>query len=235
MSTFQFKQFTIQQNQSAMKVGTDSIILGSWIALADENSILDIGTGTGILALMLAQRSVAQAIDAVEISAIAFEEAVANFENSSWADRLFCYHTSIQNFAEEVDDKYDLIVANPPYFDPTFFNDNQDKSIARQTFELSHYDLLKATDKLLSENGTCAFVIPYKIETYFINMATDMGLFPFRILHTKDTDSAPIKRSFLHFKSNMDTCETDVLVLKKSDKSYSDAFKELTKDFYRDF
>lgn len=235
MSTFQFKQFTIQQNQSAMKVGTDSIVLGSWIAIDEENSILDIGTGTGILALMLAQRSEAQTIDAVEISAIVFEEAVANFENSSWANRLFCYHTSIQNFAEEVDDKYDLIIANPPYFDPTFFNDNQDKRIARQTFELSHHDLLKATDKLMSENGSCAFVIPYEIETYFMNIATEMGLFPFRILHTKDTDSAPIKRSYIHFKRKMETCETHVLVLKNSDKSYSDAFRTLTKDFYRDF
>lgn len=235
MSIFQFKQFTILQNQSAMKVGTDSILLGSWIELFDENCLLDIGTGTGVLALMLAQRSDAETIDAVEISAIAFEEAVTNFENSPWADRLFCYHSSIQNFSDEVDDKYALIFANPPYFEPTLFSDNQDKSLARQTFELSQYDLLKSTENLLSNNGTCAFVIPYEIESFFINIATNLGLFPFRILHTKDTETALIKRSLLQLKRKETTCERRVLILKNEDATYSDDFIDLTKDFYRNF
>ena len=235
MSTFQFKQFTIQQNQSAMKVGTDSIVLGSWIALADENSLLDIGTGTGILAMMLAQRSAAQTIDAVEISAIAFEEAVNNFENSPWADRLFCYHSSIQDFSKEIDDPYDLIVANPPYFEPSNFTDDSHRGIARQTFELSHLELLQVTNKLLGENGTAAFVIPYEIETYFLKLARGLSLFPFRILHTKDTEKSDYKRSFIQFKKQLTTCEIDSLVLKNIDKSYSDAFIALTKEFYKDF
>lgn len=235
MSTFQFKQFTIQQNQSAMKVGTDSIILGSWIDLVDENSILDIGTGTGILALMLAQRSEAQTIDAVEISAIAFEEAVNNFEHSPWADRLFCYHSSIQHFVEEMDDTYGLIVANPPYFEPSKFTDDSHRSIARQTFELSHFDLLQVTNKLLEEQGTAAFVIPYEIETYFLKLARDVGLFPNIILHTKDTENSNYKRSFLQLKKQLTTCKIDELVLKNADKSYSDAFVALTREFYKDF
>ena len=131
MSKFHFKQFTIKQEQSAMKVGTDSILLGSWVDLNTENSILDIGAGTGILALMLAQRSDAEIIDAVEIDEKSFEEAVYNFENSSWGDRLFCYHSSIQEFSNEIDDTYDLIIANPPYFSPHKINSVSSKSVAR--------------------------------------------------------------------------------------------------------
>jgi len=217
-----------------MKVGTDSIVLGSWVALTDEVSLLDIGTGTGILALMLAQRSTAETIDAVEIGAIAFEEAVDNFENSPWADRLFCYHTSIQNFAEEAD-TYDLIIANPPYFEPSELSDKHDRNVARQTFELGHYELLQITKKLLRKDGSCAFVIPYEIETYFVKLANEIELFPFRILHTKDTETAAYKRSFLQFKGHRTSCKTDALVLKNDDKSYSNAFTELTKEFYRDF
>lgn len=235
MSTFQFKQFSIQQNQSGMKVGTDSVILGSWVALTDEVNLLDIGTGTGILALMLAQRSNAETIDAAEIGAIAFEEAVDNFENSPWADRLFCYHTSIQKFAEEVADTYDLIIANPPYFDPSELGNSHDRNVARQTFELGHHELLHITKKLLGKDGSCAFVIPYEIETYFVKLANEIGLFPFRILHTKDTETAAYKRSFLQFKGHRISCKTDVLVLKNDDKSYTDTFIELTKEFYRNF
>ncbi len=149
MSNFQFKEFTIQQEKTAMKVGTDSILLGSWVALDTENSILDIGTGTGLLALMLAQRSDALTIDAVEINEEAYIEAVTNFENSPWGDRLFCYHASIQEFATEIDEKYDLIVANPPYFDPSKIISS--RSIARQTHTLTHMVLLKNTKKLLSK------------------------------------------------------------------------------------
>ncbi len=235
MSIFHFKQFSIQQANSAMKVGTDSIILASWLALTDEESILDIGTGTGVLALMLAQRSDAEIIDAVEIEPVSFEEAVGNFENSPWADRLFCYHTSIQKFAEEIEDTYDLIISNPPYFESSQLSENHNRKIARQTSDLNHTDLLKATSNLLSEKASAAFVIPYELEKQFTKLASDVGLFPFRKLYTKDTETAKYKRCFLHFKNHQTTCETSALVLKNADKSYSDEFGALTKEFYRDF
>lgn len=232
MAAFQFKEFSIQQEQAAMKVGTDSILLGSWVALDQVDSILDIGAGTGILALMMAQRSSAMTIDAVEIDAAAHEEAVTNFENSPWGDRLFCYHSSIQEFADEIEDKYDLILSNPPFFDPDAIQSLSQKSIARQTHLLNHITLLKNTKKLLSATGTCAFVIPYEMEAFFVDLSKNMGLFPYRILRTKDTKKANFKRSLLQFQLKKIACETRELVLKNLDKTYSKEFIALTEEFY---
>lgn len=113
---FTFKQFAVKQERSAMKIGTDGVLLGTWTSIDNQPlSILDIGAGTGIISLLLAQRSLSKTIDAIELDENAYEECVDNFEASDWGDRLFCYHSSAQQFAEEVDDKYDLIVSNPPY------------------------------------------------------------------------------------------------------------------------
>ena len=240
MPSFQFKEFTIQQEKSAMKVGTDSILLGSWVALDIENSILDIGTGTGLLALMLAQRSDALTIDAVEIDDNAYTEAVTNFENSPWGDRLFCYHTSIQEFAREMiedsdfqEDKYDLIIANPPYFDPSKIISS--RSIARQTHRLTHMALLKNTKKLLSKTGRLALVIPFEIEDFFIKLAQNLGFFVQRILRVKDTEKAIYKRSLVQFGFQKTQLVVSEMILKNEDKSYSDSYIQLTKDFYLDF
>jgi len=232
MASFRFKQFTIKQEQSAMKVGTDSILLGSWVTVEKEESILDIGSGTGILALMLAQRSNAKIIDAVEIDANTYEEAVENFENSPWGDRLFCYHSSIQEFAKEIDDKYDLIIANPPYFDPHDIKSVSQKSIARQTHLLNHLTLLKATKQLLSLSGIAAFVIPFKMEEFFIDLARNMGLFVQRITRSKDQKEATFKRSLLEFGFKEKQVISDEIILKNRDTTYSIDFIKLTKDFY---
>jgi tRNA1Val (adenine37-N6)-methyltransferase len=235
MSTFQFKNFSIQQKESAMKVGTDSILLGSWVCIDKANSILDIGAGTGILALMSAQRSDVLTIDAVEIDAAAYEEAVTNFENSPWADRLFCYHSSIQEFTTEVDEKYDLIISNPPFFNPSDIQSITQRSVARQTHLLNHITLLKTTKILLSKDGTCAFVIPYEMEAFFINLAKNMGLFVYRILRTKDTETADYKRSLLQFKQTISKPKIDKLILKEKNNNYSESFIKLTKAFYKKF
>ena len=114
---FKFKQFEVQQNKCAMKIGTDAVLLGAWASLEKQPfSVLDIGSGTGILSLMLAQRSHAELIDAIEIDADAYEQCVDNFEASLWGDRLFCYHTSLEEFADEIEDRYDLVISNPPFY-----------------------------------------------------------------------------------------------------------------------
>jgi tRNA1Val (adenine37-N6)-methyltransferase len=230
MSIFHFKEFSVQQNASAMKVGTDSILLGSWVDLDLENSILDIGTGTGLLGLMLAQRSDALQIDAVEIEEQAYIEAVTNFENSPWSDRLFCYHASIQEFSVEMDEKYDLIVANPPYFNPDSIVSS--RSVARQTHTLSHLSLLKSTKRLLAQHGKAAFVIPFEMESFFVELAHNLSLFALKVTRIKDTENADFKRSLLLFGLKQTKLSVNELVLKNADSTYSRQFIELTKDFY---
>ncbi|MFZ2429820.1 MAG: methyltransferase, partial [Lutibacter sp.] len=121
MKAFQFKQFNIQQDKTAMKVGTDGVLLGAWANLDfNPNSILDIGAGTGLIALMMAQRSDSETIDAIELNDAAYEQTVENFENSDWGDRLFCYHASLDEFTDEIDEKYDFIISNPPFYTSTY-------------------------------------------------------------------------------------------------------------------
>ena len=235
MNTFQLKQFNIIQEKTPMKVGTDAMILGSWTDVQNAESILDIGTGTGILALMLAQRSEAFTIDAIEIDPNAYEEAVENFENSPWGDRLFCYHASLQEFAEEMDEPYDLIICNPPYFQPNKITSFTGRKTARETHLLNHLTLLKNTKKLLSSNGTCAFSLPFESEKFFVELATQMGFILQRILRMKDTENVEFVRSFLQFGFEEKTRQEDILVLKNDDKTYSEAYQKLTKEFHTIF
>lgn len=232
---FRLKEFTVEQSRSAMKVGTDAMILGSWTRVEEAETILDIGTGTGILALMLAQRSEAFTIDAVEIDADAYEEAVTNFENSPWGDRLFCYHASLQAFAQEMDDTYDLIVCNPPYFSPSEIESYTGRNVARQTHLLNHLTLIKNTVQLLSESGSCAFSLPYESEAFFIELAQSQNLFLQRRLRMKDRENLDMVRSFLQFGKTAKPLEDEILILKNTDSTYSSQFIELTCDFYTIF
>ena len=128
---FQFKEFCIEQDRCAMKIGTDGVLLGAWTTPHNASSILDIGTGTGLIALMLAQKSASENIDALEIEGDAYEQAVENFENSPWADRLFCYHASLLEFAKEIDEQYDLIVSNPPFYEDAYHSTDSKRNQAR--------------------------------------------------------------------------------------------------------
>src|SRR6478672_8895628 len=141
---FQFKQFTIQQDRCAMKVGTDGVLLGAWCPIDHHPfSVLDIGAGTGILSLMVAQRSqaehtslqgeLAQQIDAVEIDEDAYEQCVENFESSPWGDRLFCFHAGLDEFVDEPEDEYDLIISNPPFHTEDYKTPNEQRDLARFT------------------------------------------------------------------------------------------------------
>ena len=151
---FIFKKFSINQNKCAMKIGTDAVLLGAWTTVENYlNSILDIGAGTGVLALMLAQRSDAALIDAIEIDADAYEQCVENFENSQWRDRLFCYHASLLEFTEEIDDEYDLILSNPPFYSEDYKSQKTQRDLARFQDAMPFEHLLESVSKLLSENG----------------------------------------------------------------------------------
>jgi tRNA1Val (adenine37-N6)-methyltransferase len=230
---FQFKQFTIQQDKTAMKVGTDGVLLGAWVALeSNPFSILDIGTGTGLIALMLAQKSNAEIIDAIELNSDAYEQTVANFEASDWGDRLFCYHASFQEFVEEIDDTYDLIVSNPPFYTSTYKKLETDRAMARHTETLPYKDLLQGVSKLLSETGSCAFIIPFSEATNFIKIAAEFKLFPNRITNVKGTENSEIKRSLLQFSFEEKAIEKSELIIEIERHNYTTAYKNLVQDFY---
>lgn len=230
---FQFKKFTIHQDKTAMKVGTDGVLLGAWVNIAfNTNNILDIGAGTGLIALMLAQRSDAEVIDAIELNDEAYEQTVGNFENSDWADRLFCYHASLQEFTAEVDDKYDLIISNPPFYTSTYKELPKERAMARHSESLPYKELLNGVAKLLSENGSCAFIIPYEEETNFITIAKETNLFPNRITHVKGNENSSIKRSLLQFSFLENLVEKTELVVEIERHKYTPKYIELVQDFY---
>lgn len=230
---FKFKQFTIQQDRTAMKVGTDGVLLGAWVNL-DSNpvSILDIGSGTGLIALMLAQKSQAELIDAIELDDDAYEQTVENFENSNWSDRLYCYHTSLQEFADEVDDTYDLIVSNPPFYTATYKELEKKRAMARHTESLTYDELLKGTAKLLSEGGSCTFIIPFSEKNKFIEIARSLKLFPNRITKVKGTENSPVKRCLLQCSFTEQPIVLDELVIELERHVYTSEYKRLVKDFY---
>ncbi|QXP60311.1 tRNA1(Val) (adenine(37)-N6)-methyltransferase [Olleya sp. HaHaR_3_96] len=230
---FKFKEFNVQQDQCAMKIGTDSVLLGAWTPL-DTNpfSVLDIGAGTGVLSLMLAQRSHAQVIDALEIDEQAYEQCVDNFETSPWADRLFCYHADLAEFAEEIEDKYELIISNPPFYSEDYKTKNDQRDLARFTEALPFDHLVDSVSKLLSEDGIFSVVIPFKEEVNFIKLASEVKLFPNNILRVKGSDTSETKRSLLTFSFRESEIKIDTLVIETARHQYTDDYINLTKDFY---
>lgn len=230
---FKFKQFTVHQDQCAMKVGTDGVLLGAWTSLEHHpNSVLDIGAGTGLIALQMAQRSDAEIVDAIEVDESAYEQCVTNFEASPWGDRLFCYHAGLDEFVDEVDDRYDLIVSNPPFYAEEMKSGDTSRDRARQTSSLPFEELLEGVSKLLSTEGRFSVIIPYKEEADFIKLAGSFHLFPNKITRIKGNPNTSIKRSLLEFSFNKRTPETNELVIELERHQYTKAYIDLTKDFY---
>ena len=170
-----------------MKIGTDGVLLGAWTSIDHEpKNILDIGAGTGIIALQLAQRSSSYhnqvtCIDAIEVNSNAFEQCVENFEASPWNNLLFCYHTSLEEFTVEMPTSYELIVSNPPYHDVPMVSSTNNRSQARSNQALPFDELVRSVSKLLSKKGVFSLIIPYSEEVSFIGKASQQGLYPFRI------------------------------------------------------
>ena len=240
---FHFKEFSINQDRCAMKIGTDGVLLGAWVSIdANAEHVLDIGAGTGIIALQLAQRSIAERIDAVEIDAAAFEQCTNNFEDSPWADRLFCYHASAQEFATEMDETYDLIVSNPPFYSPSLRKSGslpegekimpKSRKFARFTDALPFEHLIGCVYNLLSEDGIFALILPRKEEESFINLASEAGLFPKRICRVRGNSTSEEKRSLLEFSYQRTEIEITELTIETERHKYTDAYRSLVKDFY---
>ena len=221
-----------------MKIGTDGVLLGAWTPLINNPyNILDIGAGTGILSLMLAQRSNAAPnnvgiIDAIEIDEDAYEQCVENFEASPWGDKLFCFHAGLDEFVDEPEDEYDLIISNPPFYTDDYKTDNTSRDLARFEDALPFEELIEAAALLLSDNGIFSVIIPYKEEEQFVSMCKELDLFPLKITRVKGTPTSEIKRSLLAFCRIEQTPLIDELVIEISRHNYTPEYIELTKEFY---
>ena len=227
---FQFKQFTVNQDQCAMKIGTDGVLLGAWTSV-DHNpfNVLDIGAGTGILSLMIAQRSNAEQI---EIDDDAFEQCAENFENSPWNDRLFCFHASLLEYIEAVDEKFNLIICNPPFYSEDYKTEDKARNLARFSDAMPMEHIIFAVINFLSENGIFSIVIPHKMENTFIEEASLIGLFPNRILRVKGNPNSEIKRSLIEFSYSETATKISELIIETERHQYTDDYINLTKDFY---
>lgn len=231
---FQFKQFAVNQDRCAMKVGTDGVLLGAWTPVNHNPfSILDIGAGTGIIALMLAQRTNAEQIDALEIDEDAYEQAVENFENSPWGNRLFCFHAGLDEFIDEPEDEYDLIVSNPPFYSEDYKTESEQRDLARFQDAMPFEELVEAADLLLSENGIFALILPFKEEEKFIALAEESELYPTKITRVKGNPTSGVKRSLLAFSRHENSdIEIDELIIEIDRHVYTPEYIELTKEFY---
>ncbi|QDO93531.1 methyltransferase [Formosa sediminum] len=230
---FKFKAFTINQDRCAMKIGTDGVLLGAWADIEHNPfSILDIGAGTGVIALMLAQRSSAELIDAMEIDDDAYEQCVNNFENAPWGDRLFCYHAALEEFVDEIEDQYDLIVSNPPFYAEDYKTDNEQRDLARFADALPFDHLIDSASKLLSKQGIFCVIVPFKEEANIINLASKANLFPNKILRVKGNPNSEIKRSLIAFSFSETATEITELIIETERHKYTEDYINLTKDFY---
>ncbi len=237
MKPFKFKEFIIHQDKAAMKIGTDAVLLGAWCSVDFyPDSILDVGSGTGVIALMLAQRTDAMTIDAVELDENAYEQSVENFEQSDWGDRLFCYHASFQEFAKEMHEEqevYDLIVANPPFYTADFLSEDASRNKARFTnTSLSFEALVKGASKILSETGVFSVVIPFEEENNFIKLAKTYKFSVHRVCRVRGNANSELKRSLLEFSFQTKGLVEEELIIEKERHQYTDAYIDLTKDFY---
>ncbi len=236
---FKFKQFTVYQDKTAMKVGVDSVLLGSWTECNDAQNILDIGTGTGLLALMLAQKSDAK-ITAIELENEAYEQACENVRNSKW-NNISIVHSSVQAYAEQTNSTFDLIICNPPYFHKSFAANDYQRNIARHDNNLTISVLVQCVSQLLSDKGSFYVIFPYDRKDELLSKAAERNLQAVKILAVRGNENKNPNRILVRFEfgkpisaSNYNKlCEEDVLSIRNSTlNQYSSKYRELTKDYY---
>jgi len=227
---FRFKQFEIFQDKTAMKVGTDGVLLGAWSNLETGDNILDIGAGTGLISLMLAQRFPNSRVDAIEIDYDAFLQAKENFEHSTFSERLKIKNTSLQVYSS--DKKYDLIVSNPPFFTVNNSVDFDARKQARQQETLTFAELIEKSAKLLHKEGVASFIIPYDQMDVFCEKTAQNDLKLSRIVYVKGNSSSPIKRVLLEFSFQERIVRKEELVIERERHQYTNEYISLTKDFY---
>ncbi|HTB99198.1 MAG TPA: methyltransferase [Ferruginibacter sp.] len=236
-SYFQFKQFTVYQDKCAMKVCTDACVFGAFASNIVRRTsnivhILDIGTGTGLLSLLLAQDTTAF-IDAIEIDRNAYEQAKDNFDRSPWKERLAAFNIDALKFI--ADKKYDCIISNPPFFEDDLRSINEEKNKAKHDSSLTLQQLLQVVDSNLSDDGTFFVLLPHHRVHYFETEAKKIGLYPDEKLWIKQTEKHDYFRACLSFSRKETKSHIVDLTIKNNDGNYTDKFIELLKRYYLHF
>jgi len=234
VEAFRFKEFAVEQDRCAMKVGTDGILLGAWACTENAQKILDIGTGCGVVAIMLAQRAQAKEIHGIEIEAAAHQQATKNMANSPWNANLKAIHQSIQDYAKLSREEYDLIVSNPPFFSGGTFSLNENRNNVRHTIKLAHGDLLSTSRKLLSKNGKLCIILPLMEGLRIKELANSYRLYCTKITEVKSRPDKSSERLLMQFEKTEKELVKEELVVYASPRSkkYSPEYIELTKAYY---
>lgn len=229
---FKFKQFTIFHDRCAMKVGTDGVLLGAWANINNCRTGLDIGTGSGLIALMLAQRSKDISIEAIDIESSAIEQAMINIKPTNFAQRINCTEISLQNFYLKTKMQYDLIISNPPFFSQSLKSSNAARTAARHTDSLQMGELIKISSTLLSKNGRLSMIYPFDYKAGILDRAKENGLFITRFTNVYPTKMSNPKRILVEISRDESRLVESDLVIETERHKYSDEFTQLVKGFY---
>jgi len=231
---FRFKQFTIQQEHAAMKVGTDGVLLGAWTSVPMPGSrVLDVGTGTGLIALMIAQRTKNIGVDALEIDPSSARQAKENFQNSPWKDQLTCVQTSFQDYSAQCESQYDLIICNPPFFSGSSKTPSKEKNLARHDDSLSLGDIFRCSVALMKEKSLISLILPFHKEAQALDLTGEYRLHCRRLTRVKPAPGKSTKRVLLEFSFIPGSCNADELTIETASRhTYSDPFKNLVDAFY---
>ena len=227
---FSFKQFTVRHDRCAMKVGTDGVLLGAWADVRHSRSILDIGTGTGLIALMLAQRCPLAHIVGIDIDEATVGQAQENMSASPWAERLCAQCQDVRSLRQE--GGYDTIVSNPPYFVDSLKCPDEQRTTARHTDTLDIRSLLEAVSLLLTDQGRFSIILPAEQTEMLVRVAAEVGLYPTRHTAVITRPGLPPKRTLMEFGRVPMTYQPDELVIELERHVYSEDYITLTRDFY---
>ena len=227
MKPFRFQKFDIIQHENVFRVGTDGVLLGALCKVENAQRILEVGTGTGLISLMLAQRNANAEITALDLNEEAVKLAQENFKNSPFSERLNVFHQDFKTF--ESQKEYDFVVCNPPFFEE---NNSVKDILARQQVELTFRNLIEKASKILSSDGIFSVIIPSESAQEFENLAEDFDLHLVRKINIFGIENGVLKRNVLEFSKKKSALETLDFTIEKSPRKYSDQYLELTKEFH---
>lgn len=229
MSIFKFKHFSIQQANSAMKIGTDAMVFGALLPVLNKKKALDVGAGTGVLSLMCAQKNPHLQIDAIELDQAAYEEAIFNKQNSDFKQQIQVFQGDFLEYNSE--EKYDLIFSNPPYYENSSKSENASKNLARHTDSLTFDLLFQKVSSLLSSEGDFMLIVPYTSKQNLLQLAISNNLFLNELINIYGKPSN-LNRVVLSFSKKERTLKTIEFTIRTEEGAYTSEYKELTKEFH---